>query len=171
MGLHRIPAKNILMGLWLRAAFLFFGRGDGFPRQCAPQGHLLRGEHWLGMTPLRGVWGDAPRGSRLLGEVLLVMLLQPVLYLRHAGLVPGEVLLHLVLCQLVAEVGLDGGVDELLLFIAGEAVAELADRAGVDKGAAKPGDGQLGELGMHGGHSFRSGYILHYIIAHFAAGV
>ena len=24
--------------------------GCGFPRQCAPQGHLLRGEHWLGMT-------------------------------------------------------------------------------------------------------------------------
>ena len=25
-------------------------RGDGFPRQCVPQGHLLRGAHWLAMT-------------------------------------------------------------------------------------------------------------------------
>ena len=23
---------------------------DGFPRQSVPQGHLLRGAHWLGMT-------------------------------------------------------------------------------------------------------------------------
>ena len=58
------------------------------------------------------------------------MLLQPVLYLRHAGLVPGKVLLHLVQGQLVADIGVDGGVDELFLFITGEAVAELADRAG-----------------------------------------
>ena len=28
--------------------------GDGFPRQCAPQGYLLRGEHWLGMTARGG---------------------------------------------------------------------------------------------------------------------
>ena len=32
--------------------------GDGFPRQCVPQGHLLRGAHWLGMTALRAVWAD-----------------------------------------------------------------------------------------------------------------
>ena len=30
--------------------------GDGFPRQC---------EHWLGVTPLRGVRGDAPQGYLL----------------------------------------------------------------------------------------------------------
>ena len=40
-------------------------RRDGFPRQCAPQGHLLRGEHWLRMTSLRGVRGDAPQGYLL----------------------------------------------------------------------------------------------------------
>ena len=32
--------------------------GDGFPRQCVLQGHLLRGAHWLGMTALRAVWAD-----------------------------------------------------------------------------------------------------------------
>ena len=31
-------------------------KGDGFPRQC---------EHWLGMTTLRGVRGDAPQGYLL----------------------------------------------------------------------------------------------------------
>ena len=32
------------------AAIRFSLRKDGFPRQCVPQGHLLRGAHWLGMT-------------------------------------------------------------------------------------------------------------------------
>ena len=39
---------------------------DGFPRQCVPQGHLLRGAHWLGMTALRagngGTHGSRPTG-------------------------------------------------------------------------------------------------------------
>ena len=38
-------------------------RGDGFPRQCVPQGHLLRGAHWLGMTALRAVWADRVPGG------------------------------------------------------------------------------------------------------------
>ena len=37
--------------------------GDGFPRQCVPQGHLLRGAHWLGMTALRAVWADRVPGG------------------------------------------------------------------------------------------------------------
>ena len=41
-------------------------RGDGFPRQCVPQGHLLRGAHWLGMTARRagngGTHGSRPTG-------------------------------------------------------------------------------------------------------------
>ena len=32
------------------AAIRLSFRKDGFPRQCVPQGHLLRGAHWLGMT-------------------------------------------------------------------------------------------------------------------------
>ena len=36
--------------------------GYGFPRQCAPQGYLLRGEHWLGMTALRA--GGASGGEK-----------------------------------------------------------------------------------------------------------
>ena len=38
--------------------------GDGFPRQCVPQGHLLRGAHWLGMTErwAAGHMGPALRG-------------------------------------------------------------------------------------------------------------
>ena len=39
---------------------------DGFPRQCVPQGHLLRGAHWLGMTARRagsgGTHGSRPTG-------------------------------------------------------------------------------------------------------------
>ena len=39
---------------------------NGFPRQCVPQGHLLRGAHWLGMTALRagngGTHGSRPTG-------------------------------------------------------------------------------------------------------------
>ena len=30
---------------------------DGFPSQCVPQGHLLRGAHWRGMTALRAGGG------------------------------------------------------------------------------------------------------------------
>ena len=40
---------------------------DGFPRQCVPQGHLLRGAHWLGMTGKRGgvaMWVSPPTKSR-----------------------------------------------------------------------------------------------------------
>ena len=39
---------------------------DGFPRQCAPQGHLLRGVHWRGMTALRAGNGGT-HGSRATG--------------------------------------------------------------------------------------------------------
>ena len=39
---------------------------DGFPRQCVPQRHLLRGAHWRGMTALRagngGTHGSRPTG-------------------------------------------------------------------------------------------------------------
>ena len=39
---------------------------DGFPCQCVPQGHLLRGAHWLGMTARRagngGTHGSRPTG-------------------------------------------------------------------------------------------------------------
>ena len=41
-------------------------RRDGFPRQCVPQGHLLRGAHWRGMTAPRagngGTHGSRPTG-------------------------------------------------------------------------------------------------------------
>ena len=41
-------------------------RRDGFPRQCVPQGHLLRGAHWRGMTARRagngGTHGSRPTG-------------------------------------------------------------------------------------------------------------
>ena len=41
-------------------------RKDGFPSQCVPQGHLLRGAHWRGMTALRagngGTHGSRPTG-------------------------------------------------------------------------------------------------------------
>ena len=37
-------------------------RGYGLPRQCAPQGYLLRGERWLGMTALRA--GGASGGEK-----------------------------------------------------------------------------------------------------------
>ena len=44
--------------------------GDGFPRQCVPQGHLLRGAHWLGMTALRTVWaGGVVRPYRCLSGI------------------------------------------------------------------------------------------------------
>ena len=33
---------------------------DGFPRQCVPQGHLLRGAHWLGMTGNGRTGSSAP---------------------------------------------------------------------------------------------------------------
>ena len=36
---------------------------DGFPHQCVPQGHLLRGAHWLGMTGTGGgTHGSRPTG-------------------------------------------------------------------------------------------------------------
>ncbi len=40
--------------------------GNGLPRQCVPQGHLLRGAHWLAMT---GFFNRLkhPRSHRLRG--------------------------------------------------------------------------------------------------------
>ena len=69
-----------LMPGGLSARLLFVGRGavrgrgkspsptgrNGFPHQCVPQGHLLRGAHWRGMTALRagngGTHGSRPTG-------------------------------------------------------------------------------------------------------------
>ena len=69
-----------LMPGGLSARLLFVGRDtvrgrgkspsptgrDGFPRQCVPQGHLLRSAHWLGMTARRagngGTHGSRPTG-------------------------------------------------------------------------------------------------------------
>ena len=39
---------------------------DGFPRQCVPQGHLLRGAHWRGMTA-RCAGNGGTHGSRPTG--------------------------------------------------------------------------------------------------------
>ena len=36
------------------------GKGRGLPRQCVPQGHLLRGAHWLAMTGERDVEDAVP---------------------------------------------------------------------------------------------------------------
>ena len=46
------------------AAIRLSFRKDGFPRQCVPQGHLLRGAHWHGMTErwAAGHMGPALRG-------------------------------------------------------------------------------------------------------------
>ena len=42
---------------------------DGFPRQCVPQGHLLRGAHWLGMTRA-GRCGHRPPTMRDVGDAV-----------------------------------------------------------------------------------------------------
>ena len=41
--------RNLLDGN-LRKSAGIMRFGNGLPRQCVPQGHLLRGAHWLAMT-------------------------------------------------------------------------------------------------------------------------
>ena len=44
-----VGIRNLLAGnLWKSAGIMHFG--NGLPRQSVPQGHLLRGAHWLAMT-------------------------------------------------------------------------------------------------------------------------
>ena len=42
--------------------------GNGLPRQCVPQGHLLRGAHWLAMT---GFFDSLNRPRHSRGRFLL----------------------------------------------------------------------------------------------------
>ena len=44
---------------------------DGFPRQCVPQGHLLRGAHWRGMTAQRAVGTAGHMGPALRGAAVI----------------------------------------------------------------------------------------------------
>ena len=72
--------------------------------------------------------------------------IREILQLPDAVVVPGEVLLHLVLCQLVAEVGVGRGLErvavvalDLLIAVAEvEVFFAVGHLAGVDEGAVKP---------------------------------
>ena len=44
-----VGIRNLLDGN-LRKSAGIMRFGNGLPRQCVPQGHLLRGAHWLAMT-------------------------------------------------------------------------------------------------------------------------
>ena len=44
-----VGIRNLLAGN-LRKSAGIMRFGNGLPRQCVPQGHLLRGAHWLAMT-------------------------------------------------------------------------------------------------------------------------
>ena len=48
----------------------------------------------------------------------------------------------------------DGGVKQTGVLIGGEAIAELTDGAGVDKGPLEPAGRKLGKLRVHGDPSF-----------------
>ena len=62
-----VGIRNLLAGN-LRKSAGIMRFGNGLPRQCVPQGHLLRGAHWLAMTgfyipqpqEMRGKMTDAP---------------------------------------------------------------------------------------------------------------
>ena len=67
------------------------------------------------------------------GAVRLVAALEPRLQRLHAVVVPGKILLRHIRSQLVAQLGVDSGVDDVLLGVVIKAIAELANGAGVDK--------------------------------------
>ena len=48
-----VGIRNLLVGN-LRKSAGIMRFGNGLPRQCVPQGHLLRGAHWLAMTDFFG---------------------------------------------------------------------------------------------------------------------
>ena len=54
VGIRNLLARN------LRKSAGIMRFGSGLPRQCVPQGHLLRGAHWLAMTG----FFDSLRGGR-----------------------------------------------------------------------------------------------------------
>ena len=88
-------------------------------------------------------------------DIGLVLLLQPALQRLHALLVPREVPLLLVLRQLIAQVGIHGGVQHAVVLVPGEAIAEFSDGAGVYERPVEPCGRQFSKLRMHDGHSFR----------------
>ena len=55
-----VGIRNLLAGN-LRKSAGIMRFGNGLPRQCVPQGHLLRGAHWLAMT------GFLPVGETAMG--------------------------------------------------------------------------------------------------------
>ena len=68
--------------------------------------------------------------------------------------VPREVLFLYVPRQLVAQLGVHGGVEQTGVLVGGEAIAELTDGAGVDKGPLEPAGRKCGKLRVHGDPSF-----------------
>ena len=54
-----VGIRNLLAGN-LRKSAGIMRFGNGLPRQCVPQGYLLRGAHWLAMTG----FFDSLRGGR-----------------------------------------------------------------------------------------------------------
>ena len=70
--------------------------------------------------------------------ILLQLLLQPCLQLLHALIVPGKILFLHILGRLIAEMGVYGGVNQIVLLVVGEPIPKLPDAAGIDKGPFEP---------------------------------
>ena len=91
----------------------------------------------------------------------LQLLLQPRFQLRHACVVPRKITLLHVFGALIAEVCVYGGVEQVIFFIIGKAVAKLADAAGVYKGTLEPAGRQNFKIGVDGDPSFLWGTLYH----------
>ena len=64
-----VGIRNLLAGN-LRKSAGIMRFGNGLPRQCVPQGHLLRGAHWLAMT---GFFDSLNRPRHSRGRFLLLL--------------------------------------------------------------------------------------------------
>ena len=91
----------------------------------------------------------------------LPCVLHPLLQGLDTLVVPGELSAHHVAGQLKADARIHAGADKVAAFFVEIAVAELADAAGIDKGAVEPVGGQLGKLGMHGTLSLLVDFLHH----------
>ncbi len=104
----------------------------------------------MGLRPFCCMGGRSGVG----GAIGVVAGLEPALQLLDPVVVPREVLLLHIPRQLIAELGVHGGVEQTGVLIGGEAIAELTDGAGVDKGPLEPAGRKLGKLRVHGDPSF-----------------
>ena len=138
---------------------------------CAVKNRDVQGRFVLTIRELLGTWAENAAhfsvGETVVGIVRSVeeygtfieiapnlARIREVLQLPDAVLVPREVLLLNVPCQLVAQLGVDGGVEQPRVLVGLEAVAELPDGAGVDKGPLEPAGREFGKLRVHGDSSF-----------------